>query len=899
MVSRIAIPAAAILLIACVAAPATAQRPTPGAGWIASHADSQAPNEKQTQHVSPLERRLTLRLVDVPLARALEEVAREAGLTLAYSPDLLPSNHRISLDAYQQRVTEVLESVLQRTNLGVRAVRESHVTLVRLIRPGFHDGPEIAGSIAGRVTNSENGGGLAGANVRILGTDRGTLTRQDGSYVIEVVPAGPHRVVASLIGYRDQSRPVEVVSGETAIVNMELAISALELDQVVVTGTLVPTQVRAIPTPISLVTAAEIENRQIQRVDEIFRGMVPGAVAWDVGANNYYTSMNIRGKSSFRQDFIKTYIDGVEVADPVYIATIDPASIERIEVIRGPQASTLYGTDAAGGVMQIFTKKGVHGLERPQIRAGISAGIIQSRWAVADPPILQEYSLAVEGGDRGFSYNAGATAFRSGEFVAEASTDDGNAYAGVRATQGPLTAELSARYSSKTIGWASNPLLQELGYLPWTKPRNEIDEVRQSTAALSLSYAQRPNWQHNLVVGIDGNVHQYYLHSPRRTTPADTFYSVSSLGGDRTSLRYSTSVDLSIGNAISSSLTAGIEYGTYNYTSLYAPRSRRNNGTLDATFASVSRITSSNIGYFLQDQIGFFDRLYLTAGARVEENENFGEDYGRAFAPRLGVAYSQPLGALEFKLRSSWGSAIRSPEPRHKQESSSASTRQLANLRLAPERQVGWDAGVEIYSHGAASLGITHYDQLAIDLIDWVLLDVSSQPVVGQYQNVGEIRNRGWEMEGSLQVSKFSLSGTYSMTHSTVEKLSPTYTGDLRENDSTLKIPSSSGGLSLGYAFLRGGASLDLTYIGGWTNYDMLALYGWIYGGDQFRGSLRNYWFGYEPVTKLDLRLQQALTDRFDGFMRIENLTNQQLGEGDNQLITAGRTFVVGAEFTY
>lgn len=887
------------MLVMCLSTPALGQGTTSSRMHIANHADSGVTSAMPTAASSAVEQRITLRLVDVLLPRALEDIAREAGLTLGYSPDLLPTNHRVSLDVHQQPAADVLEAALRGTKVGVRTLRQGHVTLVRRTMPSILDEAMTTGAIAGRVTSSDTGAGLAGASVSIEGTERGTMTRHDGSYRLEGVPPGEHRVVASLIGYAEGSQRVEVVSDQTATAEFALTISALQLDQIVVTGTVIPTQARAIPTPISVVTAAEIEDRQIQRVDQIFRGMVPGAVAWDVGANNYYSSLSIRGKSSFRQDFIKTYIDGVEVADPVYISTIDPKSIDRIEVIRGPQASTLYGTDAAGGVMQIFTKKGVLGLDRPRIRAGLAAGVIQSEWAVASPPTIQEYSLSVQGGDEGFSYDAGANGFRSGEFVPEASTNDGSVYAGLRVAQGPLTAELSARYHARSIGWASNPILEELGYRPWTQPRNEINDVRQSTAALNLRYSARPNWQHRLVVGIDRNLHQYYLHSPRRTTPADTFYSVSSLGGDRTSLRYSTSVDLKLGSGISSSLTAGVEHGTYSYTSLYAPKSRRNNGTLDATQASVSRVASSNTGYFVQDQIGFSDRLFVTAGGRIEENDNFGEDYGRALAPRIGFSYSQPLAGVELKVRSSWGSAIRSPEPRHKQESSSASTRQLANLLLAPERQVGWDGGAEVYFGGRASLGITYYDQLAIDLIDWVLLDLASQPVVGQYQNVGEIRNRGWEMEGVLHLSRVDLRGTYSLTNSTVERLSPSYTGDLRQGDRNLKIPTSSGGLSLGYSFLRGGATFDMMYIGGWTNYDMLALYGWIYGGDSFRGSLRDYWRRYEPVTKLGFRLQQTVTNQSEVFLRVDNLTNKQLGEGDNQLVTAGRTFIVGAQFTY
>src|SRR5207244_5051475 len=136
-----------------------------------------------------------------------------------------------------------------------------------------------------------------------------------------------------------------------------------------VTGTVVPTERKAIPTPISVVTSEDIERLNLQRVDQVFRGTVPGAIAWEQGpGNDYYSSVAVRGASALSiVPSVKTFIDGVEVAYPNGIATIDPNSIDRIEITRGPQASTLYGAGALSGVMQIFTKKGQLGLTRPEV----------------------------------------------------------------------------------------------------------------------------------------------------------------------------------------------------------------------------------------------------------------------------------------------------------------------------------------------------------------------------------------------------------------------------------------------------------------------------------------------------------------------------------------------------
>src|SRR5690606_37962632 len=129
----------------------------------------------------------------------------------------------------------------------------------------------------------------------------------------------------------------------------------------------------ALVTPITVVTAEDIERRGITRIDQLFRGDVPGVVALEQGSAVFDDSpgammtsrVYARGASSLDasvQTPLKTFVDGVELMDPSYLGTIDPSNIERIEIITGPQAATVYGSGAMGGVMQIFTKKGQQGM---------------------------------------------------------------------------------------------------------------------------------------------------------------------------------------------------------------------------------------------------------------------------------------------------------------------------------------------------------------------------------------------------------------------------------------------------------------------------------------------------------------------------------------------------------
>src|SRR5690606_22003959 len=131
-----------------------------------------------------------------------------------------------------------------------------------------------------------------------------------------------------------------------------------------------------------VINAADIERRGITRIDQLFRGEVPGLLAMEEGMLAYNSTItevhgarsslqaNTAGTSSVKMysrgassldggpNPIKVYVDGVELLDASYLGAIDPGSIERIEIITGPQAATIYGSGALGGVMQIFTKKG-------------------------------------------------------------------------------------------------------------------------------------------------------------------------------------------------------------------------------------------------------------------------------------------------------------------------------------------------------------------------------------------------------------------------------------------------------------------------------------------------------------------------------------------------------------
>lgn len=193
------------------------------------------------------------------------------------------------------------------------------------------------GTIAGRVTEASSGVGVAGATVLLEGTSFGAVTGNTGRYEISDVPAGSYTLVAQQPGYRDARSSVTVADEQVATVDVALEVSALPMDEIVATGTAFSARVRTLPNPISVITAREIEQKQSTNVTDLLRGEIPGLMALSGGQDDETSQIFVRGNASGTSvDIIKVYIDGVEVAHPTLLSTIDPKSIERIEVVRGP-----------------------------------------------------------------------------------------------------------------------------------------------------------------------------------------------------------------------------------------------------------------------------------------------------------------------------------------------------------------------------------------------------------------------------------------------------------------------------------------------------------------------------------------------------------------------------------
>ncbi len=245
-----------------------------------------------------------------------------------------------------------------------------------------------SGTVAGRVTD-QDGNALAGANVLVLGTNLGAATGVDGDYSMSSVPAGDYKVSATYIGYATESQDVSVLAGSVTEINFALRPSAIDLNEVVVTGTGVAVEKSKVGNTVGTINMDNIADAPVSSVDQILTGREPGVmVNLNGGLAGEGAEIRIRGTSSLTQSNQPTiYVDGVRMDNstnaggyswnggvPGRMSEINPDAIERIEILKGATASALYGSKASNGIINIITKQGAIGKPKFSFKMGQTTG---------------------------------------------------------------------------------------------------------------------------------------------------------------------------------------------------------------------------------------------------------------------------------------------------------------------------------------------------------------------------------------------------------------------------------------------------------------------------------------------------------------------------------------------
>ena len=231
------------------------------------------------------------------------------------------------------------------------------------------------GTITGLVTGADTKAALAGVQVIAVGTNASALTGEDGRFRLVNVRAGAVDIQAFRVGYQPQKKSVTVTTGQSITADIEMLVSIVRLQEVVTTAT---GQQRKVELGNAISTLGDVVNKvettQIKSFTDLITMKAPGVVVLPGVMTGGAPTVRIRGLSSISLSNSPIYVvDGIRYnAGNTSIANssvsmlnaLSPEEIENVEIVKGPSAATLYGTDASNGVIVITTRRGRAGTTR-------------------------------------------------------------------------------------------------------------------------------------------------------------------------------------------------------------------------------------------------------------------------------------------------------------------------------------------------------------------------------------------------------------------------------------------------------------------------------------------------------------------------------------------------------
>ena len=228
-------------------------------------------------------------------------------------------------------------------------------------------------TVSGRVTTVGTAQPVTDARVFVVGTNVATSTGQDGRYVLNGVATGNVEVSILRIGFEGQKKTVAVAAGQHVTLDFSLKTVAVQLQEIVTTAT---GQQRRIELGSSIATLGDVSKRveetPVTNALDLLVGKAPGVTVLPGNTTGSAGIIHIRGAGSISLNNAPIWIvDGVRFnagnsgfiqgtsgQQASFLNGIDPETIADIEIVKGPSAATLYGTDAANGVIVVTTKKG-------------------------------------------------------------------------------------------------------------------------------------------------------------------------------------------------------------------------------------------------------------------------------------------------------------------------------------------------------------------------------------------------------------------------------------------------------------------------------------------------------------------------------------------------------------
>ena len=755
------------------------------------------------------------------------------------------------------------------------------------------------GTVTGRVSAQATGEPLTETRVAVVGTNLFGVTGADGRYTIRSVPAGTFDVRVLRFGFVEMKRPAMVTSGGTTVLDFAMTPAAVQLQEVVTTATGEQRRVE-LGNAIGTIDAAKLAaTAPITSINDLLTARTPGVSVASGLQTGSGMRVRIRGASSLNLANDPIYvIDGVRMtsslgdnafflstggARPSRVADINPEEIENIEIVKGPSAATLYGTDAANGVIVITTQKGRTGATQWNVFG--EGGVIKDINTYPTAYTIEGHTAA-GGSIRGAACTLREVAARTCLVDSVRSYNvfkdpdasvlgTGNRYqAGLQVSGGTeryrffLSGDREEETNLFTLPpfekrrfAAANLPLRDYWEHPNALKRNSFRANLNATVvptldlAVSTAYINVGNRfmrESNLTAGIgshafggpgyadNGNSPAGNpLHGYRQATPGEVFQefrgqtvnrfigSVASnwrpyswlanrgtvgidLASDvdlaynyrgegtaintttrlgfkddnRTTLR-NLSFDLAstatwpLRSSLTSKLTAGLQYvnflrdvGENSGTDL--PQGTTTTTPAAVPFAQELTTIQKTLGAYVEEQIAFRDRLFVTGALRSDQNSAFGTNFQHVLYPKASVSWIASDESFfphvpkldQLRLRASFGAsgvqpgsndALRSYEGRvinvRGTDSPGAIFTALGNPQLRPERSEEFETGFDARLFGSrANFEATYYHKRTKDALIDAIVPPSLGAAINVKRNLGAVKNEGFELGLNSQV---------------------------------------------------------------------------------------------------------------------------------------------------
>ncbi|MCX2478226.1 TonB-dependent receptor [Pedobacter sp. MC2016-15] len=656
---------------------------------------------------------------NVSLRQIFNTIEKQSSFVIGYKNNDVDVSKTLTFSAREQSVFEVLQKLMKDDHVKIRQLSDKYILIETFKEAPLRQKVEKAVvplSISGLVKDKANKETLPGVSIRIKGSMISAQTDISGKFRITVPSEFEQPVmVISYVGYRTQEIPVSAGS-QGQLITIELDQDLLGLNEVVVTGQGLNVSKRRLSTNVTTISEKQIRDIPVNRIDQLIQSQIPNAQIKLSGGQAGATSIiQTRGfNSAFSNSTPIVYIDGVRVdnlntapsigmnlsggisqgASTSSLSDIPVDNIEKIEFISGGAATTLYGSDAANGVLQIFTKK--RGSGEASFNAGVDVGLEtpttdfqyfkKTKELLYQNGLFTRYSLGVNGGTSDLGYSAAGSYnkatgvlihdqneqekidFRVGlnaKIAKDLNYESTFSYnnQNLRRVRNGNSGGYSGLWfaedgASKVIGGGFNPDLNAVSEAEFARMKLFVDSAERlqnntsRTNRFQTSQAFRYQPVKNLLIkgtaGID------YRLQREQSVVSNAFNRLirSSAAGSLSNYERNYL-------GLTFDLTAQYEYKVDDFSflttfggQLFRTEDRQisyigqdiRDGAL--TVGQAATTTSSeyyaevaNYGVFFQENIGFKDRYFLDLGLRGDGNSAFGNSVGIQYYPKVGFSY--------------------------------------------------------------------------------------------------------------------------------------------------------------------------------------------------------------------------------------------------------------------